>query len=429
VLLVIDRPGLPRRISPFGWSAALHLSVLLALSFPLSRLAADGSAAPTGAEPIVVFTIPSVPAGGSASESHPADEAAAPSEDLGIDLPAGAASIRVAEFTFDFAAVVSRAASLFPLLEHPVIDELARVRRENDAEALKNPLLHVESPAAAAPPLELSAEQLQSLTDKAWSRRDRWRAFQSIATLANRHSASQGRVPDLLRAYVDQNLLQLFVDTSIRDPRLWAQLAVAADHRDFVEFIVAYAAQQPGTKGRTELLFLLDKIAQSNLHALITLVDSNPAVQLQATRAASDDAYRALVTMREHYLAEIERLGIGSREALISHYAEARLTMLGNILRTTPDGYRAGDARYLMGTIRWERGDRTEAIETWRRIEVVEPSDTYARTYSAILAAIRSAEGDSIGRAIDKSLASEHSRWVMQSIDRLLGFGYRVDTF
>ena len=428
MLLVIDRPGPPRRKSPFGWSAALHLSVLLALSFPLSRLAAGGSAAPAGSESIVVFTIPSVPAGGSAGESEPAAEAAAPLEDLGIDLSPGAASIRVAEFTFDFAAVVSRAASLFPLLEHPVIDELARVRRENDAEALRNPLLHVEN-SAAARPLELTAEQMQSLTDEAWSRRDRWQAFQSIATLANRHSASQGRVPDLLRAYVDQNLLQLFVDTSIRDPRLWAQLAVAADHRDFVEFIVTYAARHPGTKGRTELLFLLDKITQSNLHALITLLDSNPAVQLQATRAASDEAYRALVTMREHYLAEIERLGIGSREALVGHYAEARLAILGNILRTTPDRYRAGDARYLMGAIQWEQGDRMEAIETWRRIEVVEPSDTYARTYSAILAAIRSAEGDRIGRVIDKSLASEHSRWVMKSIDRLVGFGYQVDTF
>ncbi len=427
MLLAADAARTRRRVTPFGGSAALHVLVLLAISYPLSSLSTGAPAAAPATSPVVIFTAPpEAIAGVDAS-----DNAEAPSEpeDLGIELPPGSATIDVDNFTFDFAAVVSRASSLFPFLDHALLDGLSRFERADDSAPLANPLLHLAGPDGQAPPLVLSEVALQSLTDEAWSRRHRWQAFQTIASLAERHSASEGRLPDLLRAYVDQNLLQLFVDTSTRDPRLWAQLGVAADHRHFVEFILAYASRHAATRGRTELLFLLDKLVQSNLHALITLIDTNPAVQLQRTRAANADAYHAVMTIRRHNLAALERRGLASREALLLHFDEARLTILGNILRTTPDGYRRGDARYLIGDVHWRQGDRAEAIRTWRAINI-EPSDTYSATYSAIVGAIRAAGDHPVSRiAIEQSLAREHGTWVAGSIERLLRFGYHVDEF
>jgi hypothetical protein len=39
------------------------------------------------------------------------------------------------------------------------------------------------------------------------------------------------------------------------------------------------------------------------------------------------------------------------------------------------------------------------------------------------------ADGDSFLKHVDRVLRTEHGRWLSSSIDRLLKFGYRLDTF
>src|ERR671936_917854 len=79
------------------------------------------------------------------------------------------------------------------------------------------------------PPLGLRAPAVQALLDKSWSRRERWKAFQPVAKVVNSYDPDEGAVPGLLRGYEVQNGLQPYVDTTMRDPRLWIQLGLAVD--------------------------------------------------------------------------------------------------------------------------------------------------------------------------------------------------------
>jgi hypothetical protein len=128
----------------------------------------------------------------------------------------------------------------------------------------------------------------------------------------------------------------------------------------------------------------------------------------------------------------MSRLGILSDAALATHYARARLAILEGILRTTPNGYRASDARFLIGAILWRQGRSAEAIETWRDMRPV-ATDSYRGASVQILSAL-SAEGGShdgalLSRAVNQALTHELGRWVDFSYDRLKQFGYRFDTY
>ncbi|HEX7088028.1 MAG TPA: hypothetical protein VF198_16835 [Vicinamibacterales bacterium] len=411
-----------RRTTPFGCSAGLHLLLLAGLTLPLRSLRTEAGLAAASAAPAIVVVSPESIA---PRERRPARAL----DDLGIELPPGATRVTVDGFTFDFATVISRAGSLFPFLDPLLLADFVEPLRAGREAPLPNPLVRPTDRPPPLPPLRASDADVQALVDQAWSRRDRWRAFRHIAALSGRHDPHEGRLVDVLRGYGDQNLLQLFVDGSVPDPRLWAQLAVAADHRAFADFILAGASRHPSTKGRAELLFLLDKILQSNLHALSLLLETNPEIELMATRAASVEAFRALVQVRRHYMDEIERRGLDAPGALVAHYGEARLTILRHLVRTTPGQYRAGDAQYLIGTVLWNRGEKEAALATWRGI-VANPTDTYYATYSDILAIIRSAESHPVQpAAIEKALARQQSAWMASSIERLLRFGYHVNTF
>jgi len=294
-----------------------------------------------------------------------------------------------------------------------------------------NPFLHarVESPLA---PLDSSDAELQAVVDKAWSRRRRWDAYQPIAALAARHHPDIGRLPDLLRAYVEQNLLQPFHDTTVRDPRLWSQLGVAADHLDFVEFIERYIATHPSTRSATELLFLLDELIQGNLDTLTILLDTNAGKDLWWTRYSSRSGYALIDRFQRYYAAECGRRGLSSAEAVAAHYAAVRLQVLNAVLSTTPGGYRAGDARFLIGVIHWKQGRRADALAVWRRISV-DPSDSYATSYAEITNAFRTSDGAASDQVlvarIERVLAGERRRWLIFSAARLRQFGYGFDTF
>jgi hypothetical protein len=257
-------------------------------------------------------------------------------------------------------------------------------------------------------------------------------------TLAATHDPDIGKLPHLLQMYRDQNWLQLYADGAIRDPRLWVQLGLAADHVDFVGFISRFASQHPSTKATTELLFLLDKVAQASLETLVTLLSTNPKEHLGWTRTANRDAYDLIAEIQRYYSAQLEQRGLRSRQALAVHYDKVRLAILDGILQTTPSGYRANDARFLIGAIYWQQGRAQDARQCWREI-AVDPTDSYVTAYSKILAALLAAGAQAsvdgqdfenpLRREIKNILDGEHGRWVMFSYDRLQRFGYHVDTF
>jgi hypothetical protein len=318
---------------------------------------------------------------------------------------------------------------LFPFLSgSPSLNRVTAPARRETRSRLSNPLARRPS-AEHKPPLVLGNAALQSVIDQSWSRRDRWRVFHTVAELANAHSPDQGRLPALLGAYVAQNGLQPYIDAGTRDPRLWVELGLAADHADFIDFVSRFAASNPSSKATTELLFLLDKLAQGSLDALTTLVDTDPGEALRWTRGANAEAYNAIVTIRDHYRLQLERRGLMSGQALREHYDGVRLAILRSILLTTPGGYRAGDARYLIGAIHWKQGRAATARRIWKDI-VVDPGDRYAIASTEIAAAMRAAEERGLdARRINRILEYEHGRWVSFSFDRLWEFGYRFDTF
>lgn len=344
--------------------------------------------------------------------------------------------VSVPGFTFDFRKVADRATLLFPFLTPGVaLDRFALQEPRPVRDGLRNPLSGARDSSKARahkPPLVLGDAALQSLIDQSWSRRDRWSSFQRIIKLADIYDPEAGKLPDVLHAYLKQDGLQLYADTTIRDPRLWTQLGLAADHVPFVGFISRYASEHPSTRATTELLLLLDALAQASLDALVTLLNVDPVQDLQWTRGANRNAYDLIVDLRRHYKAQLERRGLRSVEALTTCYDNIRLAILAGILRTTPRQYRAGDARYLMGAIYWRQGRAADALASWRDM-TIEPTDNYSAAASGILAAIHSPDGldgQHLGvKQINRILDAEHGRWLSTSFDRLRQFGYRFDTF
>jgi hypothetical protein len=414
-----------RRVSAFTISALFHVAALIAAIWWEGRSPAVLAASqdePSTSDPVVVL-VESLP-----PPATPLDGGGL-AQSLGIQIDDDDASVSLPGFTFDFRKVVKRAKVLFPFLTGmPLLERVTAPAHDRSRHRLPNPLAQAPS-NHRRPPLNIGDAALQSVIDKSWSRRDRWRVFSPVATLAQSHSPNQGRLPALLGAYVAQNGLQPYIDTSIRDPRLWVELGLAADHADFIEFVSRFAIANPSTRATTELLFLLDKLAQGSLDALITLVDTDPAENLRWTQRANAEAFNAIVTIRAHYRQLLERKRLLSAEALRAHYDGVRLAVLESILLTTPHGYRAGDARFLMGSIYWKQNKLASARRIWKEIEV-DPDDRYAAASTEIVAAMRAAEERGLDQhRINRILAYEHGRWVSFSFDRLWQFGYRFDTF
>jgi len=267
---------------------------------------------------------------------------------------------------------------------------------------------------------------VQQIVDRAWSRGRRWSSFQTIREYIDAYDPSDDRLALLARLYRDQNALQPYADGAIRDLRVWAQVGLAADHVLFIGFIRNYAAAHPHTKVATELLFLLDTIAQANEDALAVLVETDRPEDLQWTRQANARAYILMRRIEQEYGRELGRRGLVTRSAISAYYDRVRLEILSGILGTTPEGYRANDARFLLGTIHWRQQRRQAAIDVWRGL-TAGSDDTHAAAIAQIRAALRSAIPDS--RNIELILKNQQGRWLAFSDDRLRRFGYRFHTY
>jgi hypothetical protein len=290
---------------------------------------------------------------------------------------------------------------------------------------------YARKPAKAEPSrgrrLDMTPAALQMLVDKSWTRAHRWRAFDTIRQLTQDGNADDERLAALIALYRDQNALQPYADGSVRDLRLWAQLGLAADHAAFIGFIRGYAASHPSTKVTTELLFLLDTLAQANADALAVLIESNQPGDLEWTKETHPRAYLLAQEIRRVYARDLVRLELTSRPAIDAFYARGRLSILARILRTTPNGYRADDARFLMGEILWTTGQTEEALRVWRAMTAGPSDATYATVIAQLRTAVQPASPDA--RNIRYILRNQQGRWLSSSDDRLRRFGYRADIF
>jgi hypothetical protein len=275
--------------------------------------------------------------------------------------------------------------------------------------------------------LTLSAAARQAIVDESWTRARRWSAFATIRQMTIDGDAHDPALASLLALYRDQNALQPYADGAVRDLRLWAQLGLAADHVDFIGFIRGYAAAHPSTKATTELLFLLDTLAQANADALAVLVETDQPGDLDWTKETHPRAYLLARDIKRYYAPDIVRLGLTSRPAIEAFYERDRLAILTRILKTTPDGYRADDARFLIGEILWREGRSEAALRSWREMTDGPSEATYATVIAQLRAAVRAATPDK--RNIRFILSNQQGRWAAFSDDRLRRFGYRVDMY
>jgi len=176
------------------------------------------------------------------------------------------------------------------------------------------------------------------------------------------------------------------------------------------------------------------------MDALTTLLNAEPVDDLQWTRDANKDAYNLILDLRRYYTKQLRRKAGASKEGLTEHYDQVRLGILTGVLRTTPHGYRANDARFLIGAIYWRQGHVGDALRAWRQL-TVEPTDSYATSISRLLETIEAQTGGDRGDVdtkqvmrtlstqINSILRADHGRWLMFSMDRLLQFGFHFDTY
>jgi hypothetical protein len=410
-LLLPHRAVGPRRGIALAAAVVLHAAALaVAITLP------SAPARPADEEPIEVGLMESVPTPADADRALPNEEPVLPGE---ASSDPGAAEQRA-----DIAKIRARRDSLFPFLTLD-LPFLARIERDA-AEARSKMVNPLAGAAGRLPPLRLSGAELQAEIDRSWSRRDRWRKFAAVAALVATHDPDRGQTADLLRAYLDQNQLQPFCDGATRDRRFWATLENVADHADFIDFARGFARDHPSSRATTELLFMLDELAQASRDALLLLLATVPGRHLPRTEAANPDAFALAESLRRQYGEWLTPRDLITAQAIRARYAGLRLRLLGTIVETTPDGYRAADAQYLAGAVLDSEGNAAAAERMWRAIRP-DPSDSYVTAYTDVRDALDTAPPSH--RAVRRALDAEYGRWRVFSYQRLRAFGHRCDTF
>jgi hypothetical protein len=327
----------------------------------------------------------------------------------------------------DLAKISRQRDALFPFVTRglPFLDEVLQ-RFEERPDRLLNPFGR-ERQAGDLPPLQLDDPEYDGIIDRAWSRRVRWESFSEIAELVRTHDPNDGDAPLLVRSHLDHNLLQPYFDTTTRDPRYWVTLGLAADHEPFIEFVAAFVRDHPSSRATTELLFMLDEFAQASRDAMLMLLATDPDALLGDTRAADADAFALARLIDSRYRGWARANGLDRSEKVRERFDDVRVRILQAIVASTPDGYGAGDARFLLGRIYWDRNDRQAALAWWRDL-APDGRDAYAEASFAIARELSESGGLTSPR-ISSILGAEYRRWLTFSRERLDQFGYAFDTF
>jgi hypothetical protein len=401
-----------RRLASLSLALTLHVFCVLVLIPGWSGPDEGEKAATQAATPVAPPDEP-------APAPKPADEK---TDEIGKYLPRPT-TLRVWGFDFDVAKIRTRWNALFPFITAPPsLDAEPHLQTASQRLVFGDPLAPPPALPPARPRLVMSETAMQQLLDRTWARRDRWIRFDEFAALVDAYHPTDGRLPAVIRAYIEQNALQPYEDTTFPDPRRWAMLALAADHQDFVGFIAPYVRAHPRTRTATELLFLLDALMQGSRETLALLLETSPRREMAWTRQENWQAWELFASLRDYYGELLEKRGLETPDAVRHEYDALRIDVLSRLVQLTPDGYRASDALFLIGRIRWQQGDREGAARAWRQMRVVR-GDRYAETSARILDALADSSRVDSAR-IDAALEAEHRRWVALQFDRLRRFGY-----
>jgi hypothetical protein len=268
---------------------------------------------------------------------------------------------------------------------------------------------------------------MQSIVDRAWSRRDRWSNFTEIAKLLRSHDPQEGAAHLLLRQYLDQNLLQPYYDTRTRDPRFWVMLGLAADHAKLVEFIAGFVRDHPSSRTTTELLFMLDEFVQASRDTLLMLQSTDVNLELNDTQRASRRAYQIALRVSNQYDARARDRGLRDTKSIRSYFDDIRLRILATITESTPAGYGESDARFLAGRILWDQNKPTAAFEEWSALGP-DGRNVYKTATTEIIREL-AIRDEGTAAQISRILGNEYRRWLDYSEARLREFGYEFDTF
>lgn len=418
----------------FSVSAALHLVLALSLLRPAPARVA---AMPPPRSRVTMVVAPPE------DETYPGLNPVPATPDAPHFKP-GRTSLTFHGTKFDVSRIADRYQVLFPFLTPGLSLDLFALTPQDDFDRFLNGLRqrarrHQDDRAV---PLSLRPPALQALIDRTWSRRDRWQAMQPLLELADTHHPDAGDVPRMLRAYGEQNMGQYYEDRnrSVRDPRLWTELALAADHVNIISLVRRYASAHPSTRGTTELLFILDKVIEGNRNILATLQSTDPDTQLEDTRITAPDAYAVILRIQRYYAKVLAERQLRTPADISAVYDGVRLNVLTGILGTTPRGYRASDAHVLIGSIQFRAGHVADALASWCQM-VPDPDDVYTEVATHLLAVLRATSGTAgspcstgslpvaVSNTIETLLKQEDSRaWNFQ-YERLRHFGYAVDAF
>ncbi len=182
----------------------------------------------------------------------------------------------------------------------------------------------------------------------------------------------------------------------------------------------------PRTRATTELLLLLDTIAEANEGALAVLVESNQPDDLEWTRLTHPQAFLVARQINRQYAAELARRGLTTRRAVEAYYDRGRLDLLLRVLATTPHGYRANDIRFLIGSILWKQQQRDEALRAWPGF-----SAGAGGSFDVAIDQLRVAlqPGPPDARNIEHILRNQEGRWLAASDERLRRFGFSADRY
>ena len=357
-------------------------------------------------------------------DSTPGDRALVEERDM--EELGGSAKARTDPFAFDFVKIRQRRDALFPFLTTG-LEFVTEIRRDvEEAESkLKNPVRSSKY-RTGTPPLAMSDAALQALVDRAWSRRGRWRSFSEIARLMAAHDPDEGQLPAVLRAYLDQNILQPFCDGATRDARFWAMLENASDHAEFIDFVRSFARRHPSSKVTTELMFLLDELVQGSRDALLMLFGTAVERDLPETSRSSAEAHALAGAIQHQYAAWLRQRALDTEQDIRRRYDNLRLRLLTTIVATTPSGYRASDARFLIGEIHFNHNQLSEALQWWSAI-LIDDTDSYVADYRAV---IRELHAPPVNlKNIRRTLEGVYGKWRVFSIDRLRQFGHNCSTY
>jgi hypothetical protein len=405
-----------RRIVSLSLSSGLHAALVAALVFSLVR----GLPVMAPGERIVaVVELPPLPEPTVAdviADNQQRDAADQGEETLA--LPAG---------EIDISRIRARQDALFPLLTEGLPDLTSARGRTGTREGALAWYVPEAAGKAETRALSLTDAELNRLVDKSWSRLERWRSFAEIATLVSEHDPNAGRAADLVRTHIDRNLLQPYQLTRHADAQFWVLLHLAVDQEPVIRFVERFVRDHPGSRVATELLFFLDELVMANHTTLFTLLVTEPERDLTTTRAADPQAYDLAVAIHRRYVGLLRERQLDSPEGIGRTYDDIRTRILTTIIQTTPDGYGAADARYLLGRILWNQERRAEAMETWRAIQ---PDDrgVYASFYERIRPEVLSPSPLTMGR-ISAALGAEYGAWRKSSEARLRQFGYTSGDF